>query len=84
MDINYFFCQCCLHLSVSSFVNHELIENYLYTYMWQTSMGSHGIIRLINLTCVCVCMRMCVCVSSQSKLAIISPYGNYIIKTSLS
>ena len=40
--------------------------------------------------CMCVCVRVCVCVcvflcvSPRSKLAIISPYCNYIIKTSLS
>ena len=34
--------------------------------------------------CTYVCIYVCVCVSPRSKLAIISPYFNYIIKTSLS
>ena len=46
--------------------------------IYQLQYGSNQIIRLIKLTCVCVC------VSPRSKLAIISPYCNYYIKTSLS
>ena len=68
--------------SSSASFKRKLKEFLLSTYYLQ--YGTKQIIRLINLTCVCVYVCVCVCVSPRSKLAIISLYCNYIIKTSLS
>ena len=68
--------------SSSASFKRKLKEFLLSTYYLQ--YGTKQIIRLINLACVCVYVCVCVCVSPRSKLAIISPYCNYIIKTSLS
>ena len=68
--------------SSSASFKRKLKEFLLSTY--QLQYGTKQIIRLINLTCVCIYVCVCVCVSPRSKLAIISQYCNYIIKTSLS